>query len=77
MPGGCNRLSQRTSDSRGSIETGGSTRCLFSKTAPMQRGNLQLTIKGTSFSNAVRNTVIFAERIDGQWKVANFDEYAE
>ena len=37
----------------------------------------QLTIKRTSFSNAVRNTVIFTELIDGQWKVTNFDEYAE
>ena len=37
----------------------------------------QLTIKGTSFSNTVRNTVIFTELIDGQWKVTNFDEYAE
>ena len=37
----------------------------------------QLTIKGTSFSNTVRNAVIFTELIDGQWKVTNFDEYAE
>ena len=37
----------------------------------------QLTIKDASFSNTVRNTVIFTEWIDGQWKVTNFDEYAE
>lgn len=37
----------------------------------------QLIIKGTSFSNTVRNTVIFTELIEGQWKVTNFDEYAE
>ena len=39
MPQGGNRLSQRTSDLRGSIETSGSTRRLFSKYDPMQRGN--------------------------------------
>ena len=37
----------------------------------------QLTIKGTSFSDTGRNAVIFAELIDGQWKVTNFDEYVE
>ena len=37
----------------------------------------QLTIKDTSISNAVRNTVIFTELTDGQWKVVNFDEYTE
>ena len=37
----------------------------------------QLTIKGTSFSNAIRNAVIFTELIDGQWKVTNFDEYSQ
>ena len=37
----------------------------------------QLTIKGASFSNTVRNPVIFTELIDGQWEVTNFDEYAE
>ena len=77
MSRGCNRLSQRTSDSRGSIETSGSTRRLFSKTTPMRRRNSRLTIKDTSFSNTVRNNVIFVERIDGQWKVINFVEYAE
>ena len=39
VPRGCNGLSQRTSDSWGSIETSGSTRRLFSKTAPMQGRN--------------------------------------
>ncbi len=37
----------------------------------------QLIIKGTSFTNTVRNTVIFTELIEGRWKVTNFDEYAE
>lgn len=37
----------------------------------------QLIIKGTSFSNTVRNTVIFTELIEGQWQVTNFDEYTE
>ncbi len=37
----------------------------------------QLTIKNTSISNSVRNTVILTERVGGQWKVINFDEYAE
>ena len=37
----------------------------------------QLIIKGTSFTNTVRNTVIFTELIEGQWKVTNFDEYTE
>ncbi len=32
-----------------------------------------MTVKGTSFSNAVRNNVIFTELIDGQWKVINVD----
>ncbi len=40
-------------------------------------GNSRLTVKGTSFSNAVRNAVIFTELIDGQWKGTNFDEHAE
>ena len=34
-------LSQRTSDSRGSIKKSGSTRRLFSKTVPTQEGNLR------------------------------------
>ncbi len=38
MPRGGNGLSQRTSDSGGSIATRGSTRRLFSKTTPMQKG---------------------------------------
>ena len=37
----------------------------------------QLIIKGTSFSNTIRNTVIFTELIEGQWKVTNFDEYVD
>ncbi len=37
----------------------------------------QLTIKDTSFSNTVRNTVILTELIDGQWKVTSFDVYTE
>ena len=39
LPQGGNRLSQRTSDSKSSIEKSGSTRRLFSKAAPMQRRN--------------------------------------
>ncbi len=38
MPGGGNRLSQRTSDSRGGTKKSGSTRRLFSKTTRMQEG---------------------------------------
>ena len=37
----------------------------------------QLTIKNTSISDTVRNTIILTESIDGRWKVINFDEYAE
>ena len=37
----------------------------------------QLTIKDTSISNVIRNTVIFTESLDGQWRVVNFDEYGE
>lgn len=37
----------------------------------------RLTIKNTSISSTIRNSVILTEFIDGRWKVVNFDEYAE
>ena len=39
--------------------------------------NYRLTIKNSNSSNSTRNVVIITDSIDGQWKVINFDEYAE
>lgn len=43
-----------------------STRVLF---------NYRLTIKNRGSTTHTRNVIINTERIDGHWKVVNFDEY--
>ena len=37
--------------------------------------NYRLTIKNRGTTTHTRNVVINTERIDGKWKVVNFDEY--
>ena len=37
--------------------------------------NYKLTIKNRGTTTHIRNVVINTERVDGRWKVVNFDEY--
>ena len=60
MPEGCNRLPQRTSDSRGSIATGGPTRRLFSKAAPMQAKNSRQMILSVNLFEPTPHREFFA-----------------